>query len=110
MNAEQRGRVRALNDRLRQTRTGGRIILTSGVVALGPDGMEAVLGAVARFDTWTVANDPYDEHDFGAVEACGQRLFWKIDYLAHDMMAGAEDPSDPRQCLRILTIMLASEY
>lgn len=110
MDADQRGRVRALNDLLRQTRTGGRIILTSGVVALGLDGVEAVLEAVARFDTWTVANDPYDEHDFGAVEACGEQVFWKIDYLTPDMTAGAEDPSDPRQCLRILTIMLASEY
>lgn len=110
MDAEQRGRVCALNDLLRQSRTGGRIILTSGVVALGIDGMEAVLAAVARFDTWNVANDPYDEHDFGAVEARGERLFWKIDYLTPDMMAGAEDPSDPRTCLRILTIMLASEY
>ena len=51
MDAEQRGRVRALNDVLRQTRLGGRIMLTSGVAALGPDGVEAVLRAVARFDT-----------------------------------------------------------
>ena len=110
MDAEQRGRVRALNDLLRQTRTGGRIMLTSGVAALGPDGVEAVLRAVAQFDTWSAANDPYDEHDFGAVEAAGQRVFWKIDYLTPDLMAGAEDPADPRTCLRILTIMLASEY
>ena len=110
MNAEQRGRVRALNDLLRRTHMGGRIVMTSGVVALGSDRMESVLGAVARFDTWNVANDPYDEHDFGAVEAAGERLFWKIDYLTYDLMGGAEDPSDPHTCLRILTIMLAGEY
>ena len=110
MDAEERGRVRALNDLLRQKHRGGRIILTSGIVGLGQAGVMLALAQVAKFDTWNVANDPYDEHDFGAVEAAGERMFWKIDYLTPDMGAGAEDPSDPRTCLRIMTVMLASEY
>jgi hypothetical protein len=32
-------------------------------------------------------NDPHGEHDFGAFEHEGQRIFWKIDYYAPDMDA-----------------------
>jgi hypothetical protein len=55
-------------------------------------------------------NDPQGERDFGAFEHNGDRIFWKIDYYAHDMEHGSEDASDPRQTVRVLTIMLASEY
>ena len=64
----------------------------------------------ADFDTFDADNDPHHEHDFGAFDFLGERLFWKIDYCAPDLLHGSEDPADTGQTVRILTIMLASEY
>ena len=51
-----------------------------------------------------------DEHDFGSVEFAGEKCFWKIDYYNKALDAGSEDPADPAQTTRVLTIMLTSEY
>lgn len=62
------------------------------------------------FDTFTEDTDPHGEHDFGAFEHNGKKLFWKIDYYAPDMLHGSEDPADPSKTTRVLTVMLAREY
>lgn len=110
MNADQRARTRALNDQLRQQHQGGRILLTCGVLDLGPVGILAVMEAVSQFNRFDVANDPHDEHDFGSVTAAGQTIYWKIDYLDPSLTRHADDPSDPETCSRVLTVMLAGEY
>ena len=62
------------------------------------------------FDSFTEDNDPHGERDFGAFEHEGQRIFWKIDYYDRALTYGSENPADPQQTVRVLTIMLASEY
>ena len=73
-------------------------------------GWRAIREQVERFDTFTPDNDPHHEHDFGSFEHDGERIFWKIDYYDRSLTNGSEDPSDPAQTTRVLTIMLASEY
>ena len=110
MTNEKVARIRALNDRLRRTGVGGMIMQTSGVHDLGEDVVTHVAQAVMKFDDFTANNDPYQEHDFGAVEVDKHRIFWKIDYYGNDMESGSPDPADPSITKRVLTIMLASEY
>ena len=103
-------RIRELNDAFRQTGRGGRIVMTIGVQDLGERERAALFSKIARYDDFTPNNDPHSEHDFGVVEHGGQKFFWKIDYYDRAMEAGSEDPSDPGETTRVMTIMLAEEY
>ena len=88
----------------------GQTVMTQGVAALTPIEQIDVIRSVARFDIFNEDNDPNGEHDFGAFEVNGKRLFWKVDLYANDLQHGSDDPANPKVTYRILTIMLASEY
>ena len=60
--------IRDLNDQFRSTLTGGSLMLTAGIVALGAEVQARIIAAVQAFDAFTPDNDPYGEHDFGSVE------------------------------------------
>ncbi|HUU46823.1 MAG TPA: DUF3768 domain-containing protein [Acidobacteriota bacterium] len=66
--------------------------------------------AVAAFEAFTPDNDPHGEHDFGALDVQGKRVFFKADYYDLPMTAHSPDPANPAVTRRVLTIMLASEY
>ena len=85
-------------------------MLTVGVQGEGQEFLEASVAAVQAFDAFGEDNDPWGEHDFGAVEVLGQKVFWKIDYYTPDLSAGSENPANEAVTYRVLTIMLASEY
>ena len=103
-------RIRALNDVLRTTGIGGRIVITSGIAALPLAESEAIVRAVQTFSDFNTDNDPHGEHDCAVLTAAGQRVIFKVDYYDHNMTYLAPDPSDPEQTCRVLTLMLSSEY
>ena len=107
---ERTARIRALNDDLRRHRRGGTILITQGVRQLGTEALADLLAAIAAFDSFSPGNDPYGEHDFGALERQGERFFWKIDYYDGTLVSASPDPADPAVTHRVLTLMLASEY
>jgi uncharacterized protein DUF3768 len=103
-------RIRALNDELRKTLTGGLAVITPGVAALGQEAVERLLKTIAVFDDFCHTNDPHEEHDFGSFQAEGETIFFKIDYLDSTLQYHSPDPADPSVTERVITIMLASEY
>jgi hypothetical protein len=103
-------RIAELNDALRRTFTGGKVVMTAGVDALPADVKVQVFSTVRRFKAFDAENDPHEEHDFGSFEVGGEKFFFKMDYYSPDMEGGSEDASDPSKTTRVLTIMLASEY
>ncbi|MFN3721274.1 MAG: DUF3768 domain-containing protein [Rhizobium rhizophilum] len=105
-----RERICRLNDRLRKTLLGGRVMLTPGVQSLDETLRAALFAEVKNFDAFTAANDPYAEHDFGRVVVDGQGYFFKIDYYDLDLQHGSPDPSDEGVTARIMTIMREDEY
>jgi hypothetical protein len=103
-------RIRLLNDNFRTTFVGGRVVMTQGVAELPLVEKARVLLAVQGFADFDTANDPHGEHDFGSFELAGETYFFKVDYYSPDLNGGSEDPADPEQTTRVLTIMRADEY
>src|SRR4051794_35240058 len=102
-------RIRDLNDQLRHSLAGGLLHITRGVIALGGKQQAAILDAIAAFDDFSPENDPYGEHDFGALTVEGERILFKIDYLDRGLTGHSPDPADPTVTARVLTVMLAEE-
>lgn len=103
-------RIRRLNDAFRRNFQGGKVFLTEGVRALGEDQVRAIIRQVRTFDAFTSDNDPYQEHDFGAFDEGGRRVFWKIDYFDAEMEGASLDAADPKVTTRVMTIMRAEEW
>ena len=102
--------IRTLNDNLRQTRTGGQVMLSPGIAAQGERSLAEILALVATFNEFTKENDPYGEHDCAVVSWDGRRVLFKIDYYDPTLQFCSDDPTDPEKTRRIMTVMFASEY
>ena len=102
--------IRRLNDAFRRSLNGGRLLLTHGITSLPRADMAAILEKVMKYDSFPEGDDPYGEHDFGAFDHAGQRIFWKIDYYDPTEEFGSEDPADPAKTVRVLTVLLVDEY
>lgn len=103
-------KIRELNDNLRKNHSGGRVLITRGVADLDIEEQLQIIRLVQNFNQFTPDNDPYGEHDFGAIEFQGSVYLWKVDYYDLDYQYLSPDPSDSSVTNRVLTIMNADEY
>jgi Protein of unknown function (DUF3768) len=110
MSTEDKARIRALNDQLRQHLLGGGAVITPGIAALGQEAVHRLIRTIAVFDGFCSKNDPYEEHDFGCFEFEGTRVMFKIDYYDRSLSAHSPDPADPDVTERVITLMRADEY
>jgi hypothetical protein len=104
-------KIAQLND-LCRTAMGiaGKLVQTPGICALPLEDQSAIRERVETFSDFTEDNDPYGERDFGAFTHKGNKIFWKIDCYDPTLTWGSEDPADPKQTCRVLTILLAEEW
>ncbi|WCP16153.1 hypothetical protein sphantq_04649 (plasmid) [Sphingobium sp. AntQ-1] len=126
-NPEQIDAIRRLNDAARAIPGVTSVTnVTRGFQALSDADRSAALALIARFSKFDDNNDPYGEHDFGAVFrlASGEwtqdrpdddrvipvTVFWKIDYYEADLAFGSDAPWNEDRTKRVLTIMLSNEY
>jgi len=101
---ERGAKIAKVNDEFR--RVGRNIVVTQGVQPL--EDLGGLIDEVRKFDEFDQGNDPYGEHDFGMVYWLGEKVFWKIDYYDQKLEFW-HDPLD-KDCRRVMTVMLASEY
>ena len=87
-----------------------RLMQTPGICALPAADQSRIRELVETFSDFNPGNDPHGERDFGGFDHNGVAVLWKIDYYDKALEYGSEDPSDPAQTTRVLTIMLREEY
>ena len=96
--------------------TRGVMLLLAGdevadnAAGLAVERVAALRAALARFSEWDAGNDSYGEHDFGAFDLFGERLFFKIDYYDKTLTCHSPDATDKSVTERVITVMLAEEY
>ena len=103
-------KIAALNDWARYNLKGCRVYLTAGIAAFPDEEQDLIVAKVRNFSQFTEDNDPYGEHDFGAFDHAGDRIYWKIDYYDAQVENGSPDPTNPKVTTRVLTVLLAEEW
>lgn len=103
-------RIATLNDAFRANPSLGTFFLTAGILTDMPQDVEAILNKVRTFEDFNESNDPYGEHDFGAFDFKGKKIFWKIDYYDRNFEFASPDAADASITNRVLTVMYADEY
>lgn len=103
-------RIRQLNDNLRTTFGGGKIIMSVGVAELSHDLKAAALMELRKFAAFDQGNDPWSEHDFGSFVIGHYTFVFKIDYYDKEMIGASEDPADFDKTTRVLTLCTQWDY
>lgn len=102
--------IARLNDQLRKTGTGGTIMITQGVRRITGFDVDELAKALAEYSDFDSDNDPHGERDFGLLTLWGHDLLWKVDYYDRELKFGSDNPADPDITLRVLNVLLSSEW
>ena len=105
--------IAALNDQFRSDPgkyRKNKVVMTASVSALYQSYRDSLMRQVRAFSDFNEENDPFNEHDFGAIDFLNTKYFWKIDYYDANLESGSDDPANDDVTTRVLTVMEASEY
>lgn len=103
-------KIRQLNDILRTTFTGGKVLITIGIRSKPVEDVSRILAKVRSFNKFNKSNNVYGERDYGSFAFKGDVIIWKIDYYDKNYEFLSENPADPTITNRVLTIMTSEEY
>lgn len=104
-------KIAELNDQFRKYGIGcGRLMMTRSVSDMGAHFRAEAVKKLREFDAFTEDNNPHGERDFMSFDVQGHTVLAKYDYYDRSLKYGSEDPSDPLQTCRVLTLMLSSDY
>ena len=103
-------KIRQLNDTLRTTFTGGRVLTTIGISSKPVEDISRILAKVRSFNKFNKNNNPYGERDCGSFAFKGDVIIWKIDYYDQNHEFLSDNPADPTITNRVLTILTSEEY
>lgn len=98
------------NDDFRKHLSKGTLVLTQGIRSNTSEDIQAIITQVRTFDKFDENNAPYNEHDFGAFDYKGKKIFWKIDNYDRKFLYLSPDVCNPKLTNKVLTIMYAEEY
>ena len=88
----------------------GKVVMTRGVAEQSADFQRELITKVMGFDAFDTDSDPYGWHEMGVIEISDRTVWFKIDLLDVNYAYGAEDPTDPNQTRRVMTLLFPSEY
>ena len=103
-------KIRQLNDILRTTFTGGRILTKIGIRSKPVEDVSRILAKVRSYNKFNKSNNRYGEKDYGSFAFKDDVIIWKIDYYDKNYRFMSENPADPTVTNRVLTIMTSEEY
>ena len=88
----------------------GKVVMTRGVAEQSADFQRELITKVIGFDAFDNDSDPYGWHEMGVIEIGDQTVWFKIDLLDVNYAYGAEDPTNPDQTRRVMTLLFPSKY
>jgi len=88
----------------------GKLVVTASVDAQGPLFVMEALRQVGTFEAFNEDADPDHLHEMGVIEIETLTVWWKIDLYDLDYHFGSDDPDNPDQTRRVLTILFPSDY
>lgn len=90
----------------------GRVKMSPGFRTITEEMKATLIGRVMSFTGFSSANDPWQDHASGMIEAGDIQARWQIEVFdtAYSFGVGEViDAADPHQTRRVLTLSLASE-
>lgn len=109
--------IAVLNDRARHGRDrAAKLVITRNCLeTIAGDGssvaeLAAQIRIFSALSEWKPPEGDRSERDLGYLQIDGHKIIFKVDYYAPDLQWGSEDPADPEQTIRVITVMLPSDY